>query len=112
MAISYEYKIANLEYTNDDSKGVVVVHWRIEAKEDEELVDVYGSLNFVPEPNNPNYTPFDQLTKKEVIGWVKAKLNTEQIEQALAQKLNKKLNPTVVSGVPWSTEDETQEETN
>ena len=108
MAISYEHKIANLEYTNDDSKGVVVVHWRIEAKEDEELVDVYGSLNFVPEPNNSNYTPFDQLTKEEVIGWVKAKLNTEQIEQALAQNLNKKLNPTVVSGVPWPTEDETQ----
>jgi len=27
MAITYEYKIANLEYTNDDSKGVVVAHY-------------------------------------------------------------------------------------
>jgi len=28
--------------------------------------------------------------------------DTAQIEQALAQKLNEKLNPTVVSGLPWT----------
>jgi len=36
MAITYEYNIANLEYTNDDSKGVVVAHYRVEAKDGDE----------------------------------------------------------------------------
>jgi len=102
MAITYEYKIANLEYTNDDSKGVVVAHYKVDAKDGDESVGAYGTLNFVPKPDDPNYTPFDQLTEETVLGWVKAELDTAQIEQALAQKLNEKLNPTVVSGnLPW-----------
>ena len=35
-----------------------------------------------------------------------AELNTAEIEQVLANKLNEKLNPTVVAGLPWAeTED-------
>jgi len=101
MTTIYEYKIDKLEYTNDDSKGVVVAHWRIEAKDSGKSVDVYGSLNFAPKPDSPDYTPFDQLTEEMVLGWVKGELDTTQIEQALAQKLDKKLNPTIVSGLPW-----------
>lgn len=101
MAIIYEYKIANLEYTNDNAKGVVVAHYRVEAKDGEESVGAYGILNFVPKPDSADYTPFDQLTEEIVLGWVKSALDTAQIEQALAQKLNEKLNPTVVSGLPW-----------
>jgi len=103
MAITYEYKIANLEYTNDDSKGVVVAHYEVFSREGKEFVRAYGALNFVPKPDDPNYTPFDQLTEADVLSWVKAELDTAQIEQALAQKLNEKLNPTVVSGLPWPT---------
>jgi len=103
MAVTYEYKIANLEYTNDDSKGVVVAHYRIQAKDGDESVSAYGTLNFVPKPDDPSYTPFDQLTEADVLSWVKAELDTAQIEKALAKKLNEKLNPTVVSGLPWPT---------
>jgi len=102
MAITYDYSIANLEYTNDDAKGVVVAHYRIDAKDGEESVGAYGTLNFVPKPDDADFTPFEQLTEEIVLGWVKAELNTAEIEQALAQKLNEKLNPTVVAGLPWA----------
>ena len=106
MAITYNYTIANLEYTNDETKGVVVAHYRIDAVDGEESVGAYGSMNFVPKPDDPNFTPFEQLTEETVLGWVKAELNTAEIEQALANKLNEKLNPTVVAGLPWAeTED-------
>ena len=102
MAITYNYTIANLEYTNDETKGVVVAHYRIDAVDGEESVGAYGTMNFVPKPDDPNYTPFEQLTEETVLGWVKAELNTAEVEQALANKLNEKLNPTVVTDLPWA----------
>ena len=106
MAITYDYTIANLEYTNDDAKGVVVAHYRVDAKDAEESVGAYGTMNFVPKPDDADFTPFEQLTEETVLGWVKAELNTGEIEQALANKLNEKLNPTVVAGLPWNTDSE------
>ena len=104
MTITYEYKIANLEYTNDENKGVVIAHYEVFAKEGSKLVRAYGTLSFVPKPDDPNYTPFDQLTEETVLSWVKSELDTAQIEKTLAKKLNEKLNPTVVLGVPWPTD--------
>lgn len=108
MDITYQYSISNLEYTNDDSKGVVTVHYNVKAMWGKEYVRSYGTVSFSPDPDASDFVTFDQLTEETVLNWVKAKLDTAQIEQALSQKLNKKLNPTIVSGLPWPTEDETQ----
>ena len=103
MPITYNYSIGNLEYSNDDTKGVLIVHYRITATlDDAESVTSYGTVSFTPNPDDPNFTPFDQLTEETVIGWVKDALDTDEIEQALANKLNEKLNPTVVAGLPWA----------
>jgi len=101
MDITYSYKVLSLDYTNNDNKGVISVHYCIQAKKDDCTVGFHGSMNFVPKPDDPNYTPFEELTEETVLGWVKGELDTTQIEQALAQKLDKKLNPTIVSGLPW-----------
>jgi len=106
MAITYDYSIGNLEYSNDDTKGVLIAHYRITATDADESVTSYGTINFTPNPDDPNFTPFEQLTEQTVVGWVKDTLDTVEIEQSLANKLNEKLNPTVASGVPWNTDSE------
>jgi hypothetical protein len=55
-----------------------------------------------PDPNN--FTAYDQITKNQAIGWVKAVLGDEQvatIEAGLEAQIQEKLNPTHSAGVPW-----------
>ena len=106
MPTTYKYSISNLEYSNDDTKGVLIAHYRITATDADESVTSYGTINFTPNSDYPNFTPFEQLTEQTVVGWVKDTLDTVEIEQSPADKLNEKLNPTVASGVPWNTDSE------
>jgi hypothetical protein len=82
---------------------VYTAHWTVNLEDQGESAGAYGSVGFGdPDPNN--YTPFDQLTEDQVIGWVKATLGDEQvaaIETALAEQIQQKLNPTSAAGVPW-----------
>ena len=49
--------------------------------------------------------PFDDLTEKMVVGWVKGKFGdekVEEIEQALQSQLDEKHAPSKQAGVSWS----------
>jgi hypothetical protein len=51
-----------------------------------------------------SFTPYDELTKEQVVGWVKNALGEEQVtsvEESLANQIQQKLDPTDASGVPW-----------
>jgi len=48
MDITYQYSISNLEYTNDDSKGVVTVHYNVKAMWGKEYVRSYGTSRSHP----------------------------------------------------------------
>jgi hypothetical protein len=61
---------------------------------------VLGSVIRIPD----SFTPYDQLTKEQVVGWVKDALGEEQVtsvEESLANQIQQKLDPTDASGVPW-----------
>ena len=61
----------------------------------------YGSIGLErPE----TLIPYSDLTKEQVVGWVKDKLGTEQveaIEAALQAQLDEQHSPSRASGVPW-----------
>lgn len=56
-------------------------------------------------PPGPSFTPYDQLTEAQVIGWVQATLGQEQvsaIEQSLTDQLAYMQAPPVVAlPLPW-----------
>jgi hypothetical protein len=61
---------------------------------------VLGSVIQTPS----SFTPYDELTKEQVVGWVKNALGEEQVtsvEESLANQIQQKLDPTDASGVPW-----------
>jgi hypothetical protein len=45
--------------------------------------------------------PFDQLTEADVLSWVYTQIDKDAIETDVQARLEAKLNPTVVAGVPW-----------
>lgn len=102
------WSIANLERKLPDGDTppegqVYTAHWTVNLEDQGETVGAYGSVGF-GDPDPGNYTPFDQLTEDQVIGWVKSALGDEQvdsIETALAEQIQQKLNPTSAAGVPW-----------
>ena len=65
---------------------------------------VTGEVN-LPKPNT--LVPYADLTEEVVLGWVKAKLDAEQIdtvaniETAIENGVNLQKTPTHGTGVPW-----------
>jgi hypothetical protein len=94
---TFSWNIANLERETADGY-VFTAHYTINAEDGTYTASAYGSLGLErPE----TLVPFAQLTEAIVIGWVKDKLNVEEIEAALQAQLDKKRAPTKAAGLPW-----------
>jgi hypothetical protein len=77
---------------------VTTAHWRCAAVDEEHSASSYGTVGF---ERGDTFVDYDKLTKEEVIGWVKAKLDAEEIESALKTQIDSLKNPVSTSGVPW-----------
>ena len=82
---------------------VSVIHWRCNLEQDPSI-DAYGTVTLT-EVDSDNFLLFEDLSKEQVVNWVKSSLGDERISQiteSLNARLQNKLNPrTVVKNVPW-----------
>ena len=93
-------------YPEFDGKTDVVftAHWRITATEDTYTGSVYGSIGLTLDPEAP-YTPYSELTKEQVVGWVKEALGEETVaahEANVQGQINDQKAPKTQSGLPWA----------
>lgn len=91
------WSIDNLDRQTTDGL-VTTAHWRVSAVDGEHTAGAYGSVGFT---RGDDFIPFEELTEAQVLAWVKAQLEVEQIEAALAQIIAEQKLPTKVSGTPW-----------
>ena len=100
MTTTISWNIANLERETSDGY-VFTAHYTIDANDGTYSAGAYGSIGLErPE----TLIPYSDLTKELVVGWVKDKLGTEQveaIEAALQAQLDEKHAPSKAAGVPW-----------
>ncbi len=98
-------------------KVISTIHWRAQKKYtesvyDEEFgdnvfkayftADTYGALA-VDAPHEASFTPYDEVTKEMVEGWLEAGLDCEAIEANLDAQIENFLNPPLVAyPLPWS----------
>jgi hypothetical protein len=102
MTATTEWNIAQLERHLTDG-AVYTAHWTVSLEEEGESASAYGSVGF-SDPDPTDFTPYDELTKEQVVGWVKDVLGEEQVtsvEESLANQIQEKLNPTDSPGIPW-----------
>tara|TARA_A100001391_G_C4963444_1_gene250608 strand:- start:247 stop:555 length:309 start_codon:yes stop_codon:yes gene_type:complete len=84
---------------------VYTVHYKVDATDGTYSSGAYGSIG-LEKPDT--LVPYKDLTEEVVVGWVKAKLNSEDsktvenVEAALAAKIAEQKTPTVGTGIPWS----------
>ena len=94
---TFSWNIVNLERETADGY-VFTAHYTIKAKNSTYIAGAYGSIA-LERPDT--LIPFAQLTEEIVVGWVKNKLNVEEIEAALQAQLDKQQSPTKAAGIPW-----------
>lgn len=100
MAITYTWTIAELE-RETDTGGVVTAHWRVTAEDGDYTALSYGTAGFTPDPDAPDFVPFDQLTEADVLVWVHASVDKDETEANLAAQIEDQKAPATVAGVPW-----------
>lgn len=83
-------------------KVISVIHYRAQKQHEDFTADTYGALS-VDAPHEASFTPYDEVTKEMVEGWLEAGLDTEAIEANLDAQIENFLNPPLVAfPLPWS----------
>jgi hypothetical protein len=86
---------------------VITAGWRCNGVQTANAVDytttLYGSTSF-PAPEG-TFTPYDQLTQGQVLGWCWANGVDKDATEAVAQaNIDAQINPTVIQPpLPWAT---------
>jgi hypothetical protein len=78
------------------------VHWTCAGTDGTYNASVYSTCT-VPGPGNP-FTPYDQLTQQQVLGWIWANgVDQAATEAAVQTQLDNQINPPVVTPkLPWA----------
>jgi hypothetical protein len=108
MPTTYSWVISQLEcYPQHEGHSDVVftVHWRRQATDGSHMADVYGSQAVTLDLDAP-FTPFAQITKSQVEGWLVDAMGAERVAELdahLAEQIEAQVNPPVVTPpLPWA----------
>ena len=81
---------------------VVQVTWKCIGNDGTNSAEQYDINVFSFDP--ANFTPYNQLTQEQVLGWVWSTVDKTQIESVVVAQLNNLANPPVVAlPLPWTT---------
>ena len=95
------WTISTLERELSDG-GVIVAHWRATDVDGDYSASSYGTCGFTYDASASDFTPYDDLTESQVLGWCWANgVDHDAIEASLAAKIEADKNPTQANGVPW-----------
>ena len=106
MTATINWNVSALDcYPQESGNTDVVfnVHWTCAGTDGTYNASVYSTCA-VPAPTGSAFTPYDQLTQDQVLGWVWANgVDKAATEAAVQQQLNNQINPPVVTPpLPWS----------
>ena len=97
---TYFWTIQQLDRLTADG-FVVTVHYNVSATDGTYSANTYGTVGYTEQPGE-TYTPYDQLTEAQVVGWVQTSLGKDDVEASLQSQIDAQINPVQESGVPWS----------
>jgi hypothetical protein len=108
MAITNTWGVVQMDaYPEYDGETDVVftVHWTLTGTDGTYVGSVYGSVG-VSLNEGASFTPYEDLTLAQVVGWVQDALGEEQVasyEANVAQQIADQIDPPVVTPpLPWA----------
>lgn len=83
---------------------VFTVHWTCAGVQDTYNASVYSTTSVPAPAEGAPFTPYDQLTQEQVLGWVWANgVDKFATESAVVQQIDNQINPPVVTPpLPWA----------
>jgi hypothetical protein len=80
---------------------VIIADWRCNGTDGTYSGTCYGSASFAPPTEN--FTPYDQLTEAQVLGWCYANgVDQSAIEANVSLQIENQINPPVIAPpLPW-----------
>ena len=80
---------------------VITADWRCNGTQDQYSGTCYGSTSFAPPSGD--FTPYDQLTQDQVLGWCFANgVDKTAIEANVTAQINDQINPPIIAPpLPW-----------
>tara|TARA_R110002153_G_scaffold7174_1_gene32403 strand:- start:1 stop:306 length:306 start_codon:yes stop_codon:yes gene_type:complete len=101
MAVTYTWTIPTCEH-DIATGGINVIHWRCTGVDGDYTASNYGTVVLNPDPAEPDFTPYADVTEAQAQGWVWESVSQDDTEAALAANINTQINPTEASGNPWA----------
>ena len=95
--MEYTWNVVQMDRLTSDG-FVVTVHYTVNAVDGEFTASTYGTVGYTEEGA---FTPYSQLTKALVVGWVQESLGKDKVEESLAAQIDALKNPVSESGLPW-----------
>jgi hypothetical protein len=80
---------------------VITADWRCNGTQDNYSGTCYGSASFAPPSGS--FTPYDQLTQDQVLGWCFANgVDQKSIEANVSLQIENQINPPIIAPpLPW-----------
>ena len=97
---TYLWTISEMDRLTADG-FVVTVHYNVSATDGTYNASTYGTVGYQEQPGE-TFTPYDQLTEAQVVGWVQTSLGKDTVEASLQSQIDAQINPVQQSGTPWS----------
>lgn len=108
MVIDYNWNFNPLESyptASGETDVVFLVHWQLYATTGSYVASSIGTQPIAAFESGSVFTPFNELTKDMVYGWVTSSMafgSVEAMYASLAQQIENKINPPVlVQQAPW-----------
>jgi len=103
--ITYTWTVSKLDcYPQYDNQTDVVftVHWTCSGTDGTHTGSVYSTCGVTYKADTP-YTPYDQLTQNQVLGWIwSSGVDKDSAEAAVQTQIDNQISPPVVSpALPW-----------
>jgi hypothetical protein len=85
----------------DKTDVVITADWRCNGTDGTYSGTCYGSASFAPPTEN--FTPYEDLTEQQVLGWCYANgVNKTAIEANVSAQIENQINPPVIAPpLPW-----------
>jgi hypothetical protein len=99
---NYNWTISAMECVkkeNDLTDVVITIHWRYNAEKDGFNAEIYGATS-MPLPSGEDFTPYEKLTKDQVVGWLVSELDVDAMNENLNAQIELLINPINVTLQP------------
>lgn len=112
MANTYRFHIYSTECFidyNGLSDVIQKVHWGYEVSDGTNSTTIVG-VETMDIPDAENFVAFDELNQDIVASWLESRLDIEGLQTALDERLNRIVNPTIVTKQLPTADNQTEEE--